>query len=181
MRRGERRPCAVLPELRDPAGARVTVPFVDLVGFTSRSEQLDPEDVRGMLTRYYERARAEIERFGGSVEKFIGDAVMAVFGAPVAYGDDPERAVRAAMAVRDSISDMDQADPLLVLQVRAGVNTGEAIVELSARPDAGVAMVAGDVVNTAARLQSNAPVNEVVVGEETYASTRTVIEYRPIE
>jgi class 3 adenylate cyclase len=159
----------------------VSVLFVDLVGFTSRSEQLDPEDVRSFLTVYYERARAEIERFGGRVEKFIGDAVMAVFGAPVAYGDDPERAVRAAMAVRDSIADMDQADPLLVLQVRAGVNTGEAIVELSARPEAGVAMVAGDVVNTAARLQSNAPVNEVVVGEETYASTRTVIEYRPIE
>jgi class 3 adenylate cyclase len=159
----------------------VSVLFVDLVGFTSKSEQLDPEDVRSFLTVYYERARAEIERFGGRVEKFIGDAVMAVFGAPVAYGDDPERAVRAAMAVRDSIAEMDQADPLLVLQVRAGVNTGEAIVELSARPDAGVAMVAGDVVNTAARLQSNAPVNEVVVGEETYASTRTVIEYRPID
>jgi class 3 adenylate cyclase len=98
----------------------VSVLFVDLVGFTSKSEQLDPEDVRSFLTVYYERARAEIERFGGRVEKFIGDAVMAVFGAPVAYGDDPERAVRAAMAVRDSIADMDQADPLLVLQVRAG-------------------------------------------------------------
>jgi class 3 adenylate cyclase len=159
----------------------VSVLFVDLVGFTSKSEQLDPEDVRSFLTVYYERARAEIERFGGRVEKFIGDAVMAVFGAPVAYGDDPERAVRAAMAVRDSIAEMDQADPLLVLQVRAAVNTGEAIVELSARPDAGVAMVAGDVVNTAARLQSNAPVNEVLVGQETYASTRTVIEYRPVE
>jgi class 3 adenylate cyclase len=172
--------------LEAPSGTRqerrvVSVLFVDLVGFTSKSEQLDPEDVRSFLTVYYERARAEIERFGGRVEKFIGDAVMAVFGAPVAYGDDPERAVRAAMAVRDSIAEMDQADPLLVLQVRAAVNTGEAIVELSARPDAGVAMVAGDVVNTAARLQSNAPVNEVLVGEETYASTRTVIEYRPVE
>jgi len=159
----------------------VSVLFVDLVGFTSKSEQLDPEDVRSFLTVYYERARAEIERFGGRVEKFIGDAVMAVFGAPVAFGDDPERAVRAAMAVRDSIADMDRADPLLELRVRAAVNTGEAIVELSARPDAGVAMVAGDVVNTASRLQSNAPINEVLVGEETYASTRTVIEYRPIE
>ncbi len=156
----------------------VSVLFVDLVGFTSRSERLDPEDVRAMLTRYYERARAEIERFGGTVEKFIGDAVMAVFGAPVAYGDDPERAVRAALAVRDSIADMDEADPMLELQVRAAVNTGEAIVELGADPGTGVAMVAGDVVNTAARLQSSAPVNQVLVGEETYASTRTVIEYR---
>ena len=111
--------------------------FVDLVGFTSKSEQLDPEDVRAMLTRYYERARAEIERYGGTVEKFIGDAVMAVFGAPIAYGDDPERAVRAALAVRDSIADMDSADPLLELQVRAAVNTGEAIVELDARPETG--------------------------------------------
>ena len=134
-----------------------------------------------MLTRYYERARAEIERFGGTVEKFIGDAVMAVFGAPVAHGDDAERAVRAAMAVRDSIADMDEADPLLELQIRAAVNTGEAIVELGARPETGVAMVAGDVVNTAARLQSNAPVDSVLVGQETYSSTRTVIEYRETE
>ena len=91
----------------------VSVLFVDLVGFTSKSEQLDPEDVRAMLTRYYERARAEIETFGGTVEKFIGDAVMAVFGAPVAYGDDPERAVRAALAVRDAIQELDAADPML--------------------------------------------------------------------
>jgi len=159
----------------------VSVLFVDLVGFTSKSEQLDPEDVRAMLTRYYERARAEIERFGGTVEKFIGDAVMAVFGAPIAHGDDAERAVRAAMAVRDSIADMDEADPLLELQIRAAVNTGEAIVALGARPETGVAMVAGDVVNTAARLQSNAPVDSVLVGQETYSSTRTVIEYRAVE
>ena len=160
----------------------VSVLFVDLVGFTSKSEQLDPEDVRAMLTRYYERARAEIERFGGTVEKFIGDAVMAVFGAPVAYGDDAERAVRAAMAVRDSIADMDEADPLLELQVRAAVNTGEAIVELGAaarRPAS--RWSPGDVVNTAARLQSNAPVDSVLVGQETYSSTRTVIEYREVE
>ncbi len=159
----------------------VSVLFVDLVGFTSRSEQLDPEDVRGMLTRYYERARAEIERFGGSVEKFIGDAVMAVFGAPVAYGDDPERAVRAGLAVRDAIAEMNAADPQLDLRIRAAVNTGEAIVELDAQHGTGVAMVAGDVVNTASRLQSNAPVGSVLVGEETFASTRTVIGYERSE
>ena len=118
-----------------------------------------------MLTRYYERARAEIERFGGSVEKFIGDAVMAVFGAPVAL----RRRCRAGGpgghggAGLDRAS-MDEADPLLELQIRAAVNTGEAIVELGARPETGVAMVAGDVVNTAARLQSNAPVDSVLVG-----------------
>jgi class 3 adenylate cyclase len=150
----------------------VSVLFVDLVGFTSRAEKLDPEDVREILTPYYERVRAELERFGGAVEKFIGDAVMGVFGAPTAYGDDPERAVRAAFAVRDWADEND-------LQVRIAVNTGEAIVELEARPGHGEAMIAGDVVNTAARLQSAAPVGSVLVGEETHTSTRGSIEYRP--
>src|SRR5262245_23446808 len=158
----------------------VSVLFVDLVGFTSRAEQLDPEDVRAMLSRYHDRARTEMERFGGVVEKFIGDAVMALFGAPVAFGDDAERAVRAALSVRDAIAEMDAADPEVDLQVRAGVNTGEAIVDLAARPELGQAMVAGDVVNTASRLQSNAPVGAVLVGEETYAATHTVIEYRDV-
>ncbi len=152
----------------------VSVLFVDLVGFTSQAEQLDPEDVRAILTPYYERVRAELQRFGGSVEKFIGDAVMGVFGAPTAYGDDAERAVRAAFAVRDW-AEQDG------LQVRIAVNTGEAIVELEARPGHGEAMVAGDVVNTAARLQSAAPVGAVLVGEETYTSTRNAIEYRPAQ
>jgi class 3 adenylate cyclase len=159
----------------------VSVLFVDLVGFTSRSEHLDPEDVRGVLTRYYERARAEIERFGGSVEKFSGDAVMGVFGAPVAYGDDPERAVRAALAVRDAIANLKGDEPDLDLRTRTAVNTGEAVVELSSGSGSGVAMVAGDVVNTAARLQTNAPVDGVLVGEETYAATRGAIAYEPAE
>ena len=146
--------------------------FVDLVGFTSRAERLDPEDVRDLLTPYHERVRTEIERFGGSVEKFVGDAVMGVFGAPTAYGDDPERAVRAALAVRDWAGEDG-------LQLRIAVNTGEAIVSLEARPGHGEAMIAGDVVNTAARLQAAAPVGAVLVGEETYASTRAPIEYRP--
>src|SRR4051812_22668067 len=105
----------------------VTVLFADLVGFTSRSEQLDPEDVRAMLSPYYSRLRSELERYGGTVEKFIGDAVMAVFGAPVAHEDDPERAVRSALAIRDWVRD--QPD----LQVRIAVNTGEALVTLGAR------------------------------------------------
>jgi class 3 adenylate cyclase len=158
----------------------VSVLFVDLVGFTSKSENLDPEDVRAFLTRYYERARAEIERFGGTVEKFIGDAVMGVFGAPIAYGDDPERAVRAALAVREAITHLNASEGL-DLRTRAAVNTGEAVVELSAQPGAGVAMVAGDVVNTAARLQSNAPLDGVLVGEDTYAATRGAIAYEPAE
>ncbi|MBD0329678.1 MAG: AAA family ATPase [Thermoleophilia bacterium] len=151
----------------------VSVLFVDLAGFTARAEALDPEDVRAILTGYYERVRGELERFGGTVEKFIGDAVVGVFGAPVAHGDDPERAVRAALAVRDWADGEDGVD------VRVAVNTGEAIVSLDADLSRGQAMVAGDVVNTAARLQSAAPVGAVLVGEETYASTRSVIDYRP--
>jgi class 3 adenylate cyclase len=150
----------------------VSVLFVDLVGFTARSEALDPEDVRDFLTPYHERVREELERFGGSVEKFVGDAVMGVFGAPTAYGDDPERSVRAALAVRDWAGEEG-------LEVRVAVNTGEAIVSLDASPGRGEAMVAGDVVNTAARLQTAAPIGGVLVGEETYASTRNTIEYRP--
>ncbi len=149
----------------------ISVVFVDLVGHTSRSEAADPEDVRALLAPYHARARAELERFGGKVEKFIGDAVMAVFGAPAAHEDDAERAVRGALAVRDAFVEEG-------LDVRIAVNTGEALVLLSARPEAGESMVAGDVVNTAARLQSAAPVNGVLVGGATRQATERAIEYR---
>jgi class 3 adenylate cyclase/tetratricopeptide (TPR) repeat protein len=155
----------------------VTVFFADLVGFTGRAEQLDPEDVRRMLSPYYARLRSEIERFGGTVEKFIGDAVMAVFGAPTAHEDDPERAVRAALAVRDAIQELNEANPSLDLHVRIAVNTGEAVVALGARPVEGEGMVAGDVVNTSARLQTAAPVDGILVGETTYRATERAIEY----
>ena len=151
----------------------VTVLFADLVGFTSRSERLDPEDVRALLSPFYARLRAELEHYGGTVEKFIGDAVMALFGAPVAHEDDPERAVRAALAIRDWVLDQ-QAD----LQVRIAVNTGEALVALGARPDQGEGMASGDVVNTTARLQTAAPVNGILVGETTHRATAHVIAYR---
>jgi class 3 adenylate cyclase len=151
----------------------VTVLFADLVGFTSRAEQMDPEEVRSLLRPYHARLRDELERFGGTVEKFIGDAVMAVFGAPIAHEDDAERAVRAALAIRDWIAD-EQAE----LQLRIGVNTGQALVSLGARPEEGEGMVAGDVVNTAARLQSNAPVNGILVGRSTWRATRDVVDYR---
>jgi class 3 adenylate cyclase len=157
----------------------ISVLFVDLVGFTARAERLDPEDVRAILTPYHETVRREIESFGGVVEKFVGDAVMSVFGAPTAYGDDAERAVRAALAVRESVRGLNDADARLELQIRIAVNTGEALVSLGARPSMGESMVAGDVVNTASRLQSAAPVNGIIVGEETYASTREAIRYEP--
>jgi class 3 adenylate cyclase/tetratricopeptide (TPR) repeat protein len=156
----------------------VSVLFADLVGFTSRAEQMDPEDVRAVLEPYHARLRAELERRGGTVEKFIGDAVMALFGAPVAHEDDPERAARAALAIRDWIRDEGE------LQVRIGVTTGEALVALGARPSVGEGMASGDVVNTAARLQSAAPVNGILVDETTYRSTQQPISYEghdPVE
>ena len=157
----------------------VSVIFVDLVGFTARAERLDPEDVHAILTPYHECVRREIESFGGVVEKFIGDAVMAVFGAPTAFGDDAERAMRAALAVRDSVREMNESDAQLDLQLRIAVNTGEALVSLRTRPELGESMVAGDVVNTASRLQQAAPVNGILVGEETYATTRDAIAFEP--
>jgi class 3 adenylate cyclase/tetratricopeptide (TPR) repeat protein len=169
-------PFAAEEETRIEERKVVTVLFADLVGFTSRAERMDPEEVRSLLRPYHARLRDELERFGGTVEKFIGDAVMAVFGAPVSHEDDAERAVRAALAIRDWILD-EQAE----LQLRIGVNTGQALVSLGARPEQGEGMVAGDVVNTAARLQSNAPVDGILVGETTWRATRDAIDYRPAE
>ena len=169
-------PLASTPEARREERKIVTVLFADLVGFTSRAERLDPEDVRALLDPYWQHLRAELERFGGTVEKFIGDAVMAPFGAPLAHEDDPERAVRAALAIRDWVRETEED-----LQVRIAVNTGEALVLLGARPSEGDGMAAGDVVNTAARLQSAAPVNGVLVGESTYRATRHVIDYEGAE
>jgi class 3 adenylate cyclase len=154
----------------------VTVVFADLVGSTARAERLDPEDVRALLSSYHAHLRDELERFGGTVEKFIGDAVMAVFGAPVAHEDDPERAVRAALAIREWA--LEQAEEL---QVRVAVNTGVALVALDARAAHGEALVAGDVVNTAARLQAAAPLNGVLVDEQTYRATVDSIDYRAAE
>ncbi|HLG08072.1 MAG TPA: adenylate/guanylate cyclase domain-containing protein [Gaiellaceae bacterium] len=148
----------------------VTVVFCDLVGFTAQAESMDPEDVEAILRPYHERVRSELERHGGTVEKFIGDAVMALFGAPTAHEDDPERAVRAALAIRDFAVEES-------LELRVGITTGEALVRLDAHPEAGEGMASGDVVNTAARLQSAAPVNEILADETTYRATRHVIHY----
>src|SRR2546421_118360 len=167
-----------------PSGAEerkvVSILFVDLVGFTARSDRADPEDVRATLRPYHARLKQEIEHFGGTVEKFIGDAVMAVFGAPLAHEDDAERAVRAALRILDSIEDLN-AEHELALAVRAAVATGEAVVALDARPEHGEGIATGDVVNTAARLQTSAPVGAVVVGETTFRATRDVIVYEQLE
>jgi class 3 adenylate cyclase/tetratricopeptide (TPR) repeat protein len=153
----------------------VTVLFCDLVGSTARAEGADPEDVRALLSAYHERVRSELERFGGTVEKFIGDAVMALFGAPTAHEDDPERAVRAALAIRDwAAEDGD-------LQVRIGITTGEALVALGVNPQAGEGMASGDVVNTAARLQAAAPENGILVDETTLRATHEVVDYEDVD
>src|SRR6266545_1131065 len=142
----------------------VTVLFADLVGFPSRAEEMDPEDVRAVLEPYHAHLRGELERYGGTVEKFIGDAVMALFGAPGTHEDDPERAIRAALAIRDWAREEG-------LEVRIAVTSGEALVRLGAQPLAGEGMAAGDVVNAAARLQAAAPVNGILVGERTLRAT----------
>jgi class 3 adenylate cyclase/tetratricopeptide (TPR) repeat protein len=149
----------------------VTVLFCDLVGSTQQAERMDPEDVRALLSSYHEQVRGDLERHGGTVEKFIGDAVMALFGAPIAHEDDPERAVRAALAIRAAIAEEHD------LQVRIGITTGEALVSLRARAAEGEGMASGDVVNTAARLQSAAPVGGILVDETTYRATERAICY----
>jgi class 3 adenylate cyclase/tetratricopeptide (TPR) repeat protein len=149
----------------------VTCLFCDLVGFTARAESMDPEDVRRLLQPYHARVRSELERYGGTVEKFIGDAVMAVFGAPVAHEDDPERAVRAALSIRDALAEAGE------LEIRIGITTGEALIALGARPDAGEGMASGDVVNTAARLQTAAASGSILVDETTFRATEVAVEY----
>jgi predicted ATPase/class 3 adenylate cyclase len=175
-------PLAAQP--RAPASVErkvVSVLFCDLVGFTAASERADPEDVRARLRPYHQRLRLEIERYGGTVEKFVGDAVMAVFGAPVAHEDDAERAVRAGLRILEAISELNEQDTVLSLQVRVGINTGEAVVALEARPEEGEGFVTGDVVNTASRLQSAAPVDGVAVSEQTYRQTERVFDYEVLE
>jgi class 3 adenylate cyclase/tetratricopeptide (TPR) repeat protein len=144
----------------------VTVLFADLVDSTAGADTRDPEEVRAALRPHLARMRGELERFGGTFEKFVGDAVMAVFGAPVAHEDDPERAVRAALAIRDGISG-----------VRVAVNTGEAFVSLAATSGTSEGIATGDVVNTAFRIEEAAEPRTVLVGESTYRATHDVIEY----
>ncbi len=167
---GSSRPTAADP---GPVAERrmVTVMFADLVGFTTLAEGLDAEAVRELLTRYFDIARDVIDRYGGNVEKFIGDAVMAVWGAPVAHEDDAERAVRAALELLDAVGDLGPG-----IQIRAGVLTGEAAVTLGA---VGQGMVAGDLVNTASRLQSVAKPGTVLVGDATQRATAEAIAFEP--
>jgi class 3 adenylate cyclase/tetratricopeptide (TPR) repeat protein len=154
----------------------VTVLFADLVGFTTISEARDSESTRELLSAYFEASRQVIERYGGNVEKFIGDAVMAVWGTPVAHEDDAERAERAALDVVERVHALGLETGIPGLEARAGVLTGEAAVTIGAQ---GQGMVAGDMVNTASRLQSVAPPGSVLVGEATHKATAGAIAYEP--
>jgi class 3 adenylate cyclase/tetratricopeptide (TPR) repeat protein len=152
----------------------VSVLFVDLVGFTTLSERRDPEDVRELLSRYFDTARRLVERYGGVVEKFIGDAVMAVWGTPTAQEDDAERAVRAALDLVEAVAVLGSEVGADELAARAGVLTGGAAVTLGAE---GQGMVAGDLVNTAARIQAAAAPGTVLVGEATRRASEAAVVY----
>src|SRR5439155_5790083 len=168
-------------ETRSEERRLVTAVFTDIVGSTATAEQLDPEDVRARLAPYYAEVRRELELHGGSVAKFIGDAVVALFGAPIAHEDDPERAVRAAFALTKAVEELNKTDEWLDLNIRTGINTGEAIVVLGSNPGEDIGEAAGDVMNTAARIQGGAPINGIVVGELTYERTKHAIEYTEAE
>src|SRR6266571_7138944 len=145
----------------------VTVLFCDVVGSTALGESIDPEALQGLLARYFERMKAIVESHGGAVEKFIGDAVMAVFGVPIVHEDDALRACRAAVEMRDAFAE-------LGITGRIGVNTGQVVTGTD------VALATGDAVNVAARLEQGATPGEVLVGESTLALVRRAVEVEQV-
>jgi class 3 adenylate cyclase/tetratricopeptide (TPR) repeat protein len=159
----------------------VTVLFCDVTGSTALGERLDPETVRAVMGRYFTIAKRILERHGGTVEKFIGDAVMAVFGVPALHEDDALRAVRAAAELREALTALDAqltAEHGIVLNVRVGIHTGEAVAGDAA---AGQTLITGDAVNTAARLETAAQPAEILIGDSTYRLVRDAVEARPVE
>ncbi|MFL5842052.1 MAG: adenylate/guanylate cyclase domain-containing protein, partial [Thermoleophilaceae bacterium] len=160
---------SALPEER----RKVTVLFADISGYTAMAERMDAELVKSMVDRCLRRMGAEVERYGGTVDKYIGDNVMAIFGAPVAHEDDAERAVRAALAMHAAIGEIDPE-----LSLRVGINTGDVLAGSVAE---GGYTVIGDTVNVAARLQAAAEVGSITVGERTMRATGTAVEYRELE
>jgi class 3 adenylate cyclase/tetratricopeptide (TPR) repeat protein len=159
----------------------VTVLFCDVAGSTSLGERLDPESLRSAIERYFDRMRVVLEAHGGTVEKFIGDAIMAVFGVPQLHEDDAVRAVRAAVDMRDALSELNEeleAELGVSIAVRTGINTGEVV---AGDPVAGQRLVTGDAVNTAARLEQAAGSGEIVIGERTYDLVRDAVDAEPID
>ncbi|MGZ4144318.1 MAG: AAA family ATPase [Actinomycetota bacterium] len=176
MEDGQPQPSGPSPQVAQPTAERriVSVLFADLVGFTTLSESRDAEEVRELLTRYFDTCRRLIELYGGTIEKFIGDAVMAVWGTPIAKEDDAERAVRTALELTEAVAALGAQVGAPELRARAGVLTGEAAVTVGAE---GQGMVAGDLVNTASRIQSAAQPGEVFVGDATRRATEASIAY----
>jgi class 3 adenylate cyclase/tetratricopeptide (TPR) repeat protein len=175
----EKRPILALMDMPPSAEERkvVSVLFADLVDSTALADSRDPEDVRAVVRPLHQRFREELERHGGTVEKFVGDAVMAIFGAPVAHEDDAERAVRAALAIRGAVGEL-EGD----LHVRIGVATGEALIDLAAISVEGEGLAPGqNVVNTGFRIAAAAASDGIVVDEPTYFATRDGIAYRSRE
>ena len=178
-------PLTEVAETSAPAAAEerrvVSVLFADLVGFTARSDGADPEDVKARLRPYFSRVREEIESLGGTVEKFIGDAVVGLFGAPTSREDDAVRAVQAAIEVARAIEDLNEQDPALDLAIRVAVDTGEVVVDLDDMSGGTEGIATGDVMNTVSRLQHEAPVGGVVVGAQTHRLTERAFEYEPLD
>jgi class 3 adenylate cyclase/tetratricopeptide (TPR) repeat protein len=169
-------PAADAPETR----RTVTVVFLDVVGSTGLAERLDPESLRSVMRRYFETARTSLERHGGTVQKFIGDAVMAVFGVPQLHEDDALRAVRAATEVNAALGALNtelRATVGVELAIRTGVNTGEVV---AGRPEPGHALVLGDAVNVASRLQREAGVGEILIGPETHRLVAATVVTEPV-
>src|SRR6266516_797584 len=162
----------------------VTIMFADIIGSTPLADHLDPEDMRAILAGYFNLMTEQIRRHGGTVEKYIGDAVMAVFGTPITHEDDPDRAVRAALDMQVALARFNQRryaqDPEATrLQMRIGINTGE-VAAPGAQFSRRDFLITGDAVNVAARLQQVAMPDMILVGERTYHTTRDVFEFRPL-
>ena len=159
----------------------VTVLFCDVTGSTSLGEQLDPESLRGLMSRFFEEMRAVLERHGGTVEKYIGDAVMAVFGIPAVHEDDALRAVRAAVEMRDALASLNkelERDRGVTIASRIGVNTGDVVAgDAAARQT----LVTGDAVNVAARLEQAAEPGEILIGAPTMSLVRDAVVAEPVE
>ena len=158
--------------------------FADLVGSTAMAEREDPEVVQAVVNRAFDRLREEVERYGGLLEKFMGDAILAVFGVPTAHEDDPERAVRAAIEMQAVLGELNRsfaAEGKPSLEMRIGVEAGEVLVDLDRAAGPRERMLTGDAVNVAARLQTAARAWQIVVGPAVYAATKEVIDYRELE
>ena len=169
------------PAAPQEARKTVTILFCDLVGSTALGERLDSESLREIMDRYFAEMRAVLERHGGIVEKYIGDAVMAVFGLPRTHEDDALRVVRAALEMRVALERLNaelEHDWGMSLANRTGVNTGEVVI---GDPTSGQRLTTGDAVNVAARLEQAAPTNRVLIGEPTYRLLRDAIEVESVE